>query len=245
LLTGSVSPERGVTSTFRLLAALIIAFAECGCWEGTSRDVLASVLSVEGSATISIDQGRSFSALRSAQAPGNHAILRTSPASRLSLALLPNCLVYLEQNGSVEIVRLSFTKDGNETGADMRARSAEAKLINGRLFVSNVWGEAQARLVVSTGNGEVSTPSNTSFWVEFTDGKTRVTCVSGWVEFRPSDSLASTRVPPGSIGQWPAKEANITAADADQRGQADLQQATELEQKLRELADKKRNVLPR
>jgi len=76
-------------------------------------------------------------------------------------------------------------------------------------------------------------------------GKTRVTCVSGWVEFRPSDSPASTRVPPGSIGQWPVKDANVTAADADPRGQEDLQQATELEQKLRELAGKKHNVLPR
>lgn len=194
---------------------------------------------------ISMDGGRTFSDLRATHNPGRHAIVRSASDSRLALALVPNCLSLLDQNSSLEIVRLSITKDGNETGEDMRARSAEIKLITGRLFVSNVWGEAQARLVIATGNGEVSTPSNTSFWVEFSEGKTRVTCVSGWVEFRPSDSPVSTRVPPGSIRQWPAKDSNITAADADLRGQEDLQRATELEQKLRELADKKRNVLPR
>jgi hypothetical protein len=242
---GVVSPAGARARTFRLIALLLVAIAEAGCWEGTNRDTLATILSLEGSATISLDGGRTFSALRAAQHPGSHAIVRSASDSRLALALVPNCLAFLDQNSSLEIVRLSMTKDGNETGDDMRARSAETKLINGRLFVSNVWGEAQARLVVSTGNGEVSTPSNTSFWVEFTDGKTRVTCVSGWVEFRPSDSPASTRVPPGSIGQWPAKDANVTAADADPRGQEELQHATELEQKLRDLSGKTRNVLPR
>ena len=242
---GAVSPEGAFTSTFRLVAVLIVALAGAGCWEGTSRDTLATILSLEGSATISLDGGHTFSELRATQNPGSHAIVRSASDSRLALALVPNCLAFLDRNGSLEIVRLSITKDGNETGDDMRARSAETKLISGRLFVSNLWGEAQARLVVATGNGEVSTPSNTSFWVESTDGKTRVTCVSGWVEFRPSDSPASTRIPPGSIGQWPAKDANVTAADADPRGQEDLQQATELEQKLRELAGKKHNVLPR
>lgn len=242
---GVVSPAGARARNFRLIVILLIALSEAGCWEGTSRDTLATILSLEGSATISIDGGRTFSDLRASQNPGSRAIVRSASDSRLVLALVPNCLSLLDQNSSLEIVRLSVTKDGNETGDDMRARSAETKLISGRLFVSNVWGEAQARLVVSTGNGEVSTPSDTTFWVEFTDGETRVTCVSGWVEFRPSDSPASTRVPPGSIGQWSAKDAKVTAADADPRGEEELQQATELEQKLRELSDKKRNVLPR
>ena len=53
------------------------------------------------------------------------------------------------------------------------------------------------------------------------------------------------RVPPGSIGQWPSATENITAADADPRGQDALHQAAELELKLRDLAARKRNVLPR
>ncbi|HEX8899341.1 MAG TPA: hypothetical protein VF751_11645, partial [Chthoniobacterales bacterium] len=98
--------------------------------------MLATVLSLEGSASISVDGGRSFSELRATENPASRTILRTLPASRLCLALLPTCLVDLEQNTSVEIVRLALTKDGNETGNDMQARFVEAKLIGGRIFVS-------------------------------------------------------------------------------------------------------------
>jgi hypothetical protein len=241
----AVSSGSAFASTSRLLATLLIALAECSCWEGTSRDVLATVLSLKGSASISVDHGRTFSELATAQNPGSNAILQTSPGSQLSLALLPNCLVHLEQNSSVEIMRLALTKDGNETGDDMQARLAEAKLITGRIFVSHVWGETRARLAISTDEGEVSTPSNAAFWIESGNGNTRVTCVNGWVEFRPSGATKSTRVPPGSTGQWPSADGNITAADADPRGQAALQQAAELEQKLRDLAARTRNVLPR
>jgi ferric-dicitrate binding protein FerR (iron transport regulator) len=159
--------------------------------------------------------------------------------------LLPNSLVHLDRDTSVEIVRISLTKDGNETGSDMRGRFAEIKLIKGRIFVSHVWGEAPARFSVMTSNGEVVTPSNALFIVQFEQEKTRVTCVSGWVGFQPSGAATATRVPPGSVGEWPSAGANITGAEVDPRGQEDLQQAIEIEQKLRELMARKRNVLPR
>lgn len=242
---GPVSPDRALAHALRFVAILLIALAEAGCWEGSSRDTLATVLSLEGSATIRADGGRTFSDLRTTDNPGAHAILRTAPGSRLALALLPNCLCVLDQNTALKISRLAISKDGNETGEDMRARVAETELMQGRIFVSHVWGEAQARLVVSTGNGDLSTPSNATVWIEFADGKTRVTCVSGWVEFRPSGAPASTRIPPGSVGQWPSTAAAFTAADADPRGQEDLEKGIELDRKLRELAAQKRNILPR
>jgi hypothetical protein len=234
-----------LASTFRVVAIIIIALAESACWEGTSRDVSATVLSLEGPAFLSIDGGRTFSELRPAQNLGSHAVLRTSAASQLSLALLPNCLVQLEANSSLEILRLALRKNGNETGDDIQERLAEAKLIDGRVFVSHVWGETRARLAVSTGNGEVSTPSNATFWIDLADGTTRVTCASGWVEFHPTGAAKATRVPPGSIGRWPSTNENITAADADPGGQDDLQKAIELEQELRDLMKRKRNILPR
>ena len=234
-----------LASTFRVVAVIVIALADSGCWEGTSREVSATVLSLEGPASISVDGGRTFSELRLTQNLASHAVLRTSAGSNLSLALLPNCLVHLEPNSSLEIVRLALRKDGNETGDDMQERLAEAKLIDGRVLISHVWGETRARLAVSTGNGEVSTPSNAVFWIELANGTTRVTCATGWVEFRPIGADKATRVPPGSIGQWPSVNGNITAADADPRGQDAVQQAPGLDQKLRDLAAQKRNVLPR
>lgn len=229
----------------RTVAIAFVAAAVSGCWEGTTRETLATVLSLEGTAEISSDGGRTFSPLRLSDTPGKSAIVRTASGSRLSLALLPNCLVYLDSDTSAEIGRLALTKDGNETGSDMRARFAEIKLNHGRIFASHVWGEARAHFSVATGGGNASTPSNASFWVEFTNGKTRVACASGWVEFRASDASDSTRVPPGSTGQWPSANGNITAAAADPQGQDDLQKAIELEQELRALINGRRNALPR
>lgn len=232
-------------SAFRLLALVLLAWVEGGCWEGATRETLATVLSVEGQASVSADGGHTFVALNSRHHPGKGEVLLTGAGSRLSLALLPNCLVRIEEGSSAEIVHIAVTKDGNETGGDMLARLAEVKLHRGRMLVSHVWGEARASLNIATENGEVSTPSNALFWLECTKGKTRVTCASGWVEFRRLGAPTSTRIPPGSIGQWPAGDGNLTQADADPRGQDDLQQATELEQKLGDLASRTRNVLPR
>jgi FecR protein len=237
--------EGALASSFRIVALLLVAIGYCGCWEGTSRETLATVLWLEGSVSVSSDHGRSFAELRATKNPGKGEILRTSSGARLWLALLPNSLVELDPETSVEIVRIGLTKDGNETGNDIRQRFSEINLRGGRIFVSHFWGEARARLAVSTGNGEVSTPSNAAFWVEFAEGKTRLTCVDGWVEFRPAEASSGTRILPGSIGQWPSGDGNIIAAATDSRGQDDLQQGLELEQKLRDLTSRKRNELPR
>jgi len=222
-----------------------VAAAQGGCWEGTTRETLATVLSIEGSASISSGDERTFTELRSSEHPGKNKTLLTSPASWLSLSLLPNALVFLDQDSSFQIVDLSLTKDGNETGSAMRGRFAEIKLIKGRICASHVWGEALARFRVITLEGEVTTPSNALFWVEATAGKTRVTCASGWVEFQPSGAPKGIRVAPGTVGEWPSAGTNLTAAEADPRGQEDVQQAIEIEQRLRDLASRRRNELPR
>lgn len=232
-------------TSLRLFAIISAALAQCGCWEGTSRETLATVLSAEGGAEISTDGGRTFSALHSDQTAGKNTVVRTGSTGRVSLALLPNCLVHLEPDTSLELVRIVLVKDGNETGTDVRARFADVKLIHGRIFVSHLWGETRARLGVALGGGEVSTPSNAAFWVEFAEEKTRITCVSGWIEFRPSTSPISTRIRPGWIGQWPSAGENPGPADADPRGQEELERGIELEQQMRDLLNKQRDVLPR
>lgn len=144
----------------------------------------------------------------------------------------------------MEIIRLAITKDGNETGDDMRARSAEIKLTKGRILISHSWGQARARLSLRTPDGEVTTPSNALFIVQREQQKTRVTCASGWVEFRPGGA-AATRIPPGSVGEWPSATSNVNNAEADPAAQEDLGRAIEAEQILRKLAAQKRNALPR
>lgn len=177
--------------------------------------------------------------------PGRGDVLETPGTSRAGLSLLPNLLVLLDRGARMEIIRLALVKDGNETGLDMRGRFAEVKLSQGRILVSHVWGEAQARFSLTTSEGEVTTPSNALFVIQSGQHKTRVTCVSGWVEFLPSGATHGIRVPPGSLGEWPRTTSNISQAEADPVAQEDLQQAIEAEQMLRGLAAPKRNIPPR
>ena len=165
--------------------------------------------------------------------------------SRAGISLLPNLLVLLDRGARMEIVRLALTKDGNETGNDMRARFAEIKMTSGRIFVSHSWGEALARFGLTTAEGEVTTPSNALFVVQADNQKTRVTCASGWVEFRPLAAANATRILPGSVGEWSSGKSSMTNADTDPVAQEELEQAAEVEQMLRGLAASKRNTLPR
>ncbi|HSP45672.1 MAG TPA: hypothetical protein VLO30_06740 [Chthoniobacterales bacterium] len=177
--------------------------------------------------------------------PGRDDILATPGTSRVGLSLLPNLLVQLDRGARMEIVRLAVTKDGNETGNDMQGRFAEIKLGNGRITVSHVWGEAVAQFTVVTPDGVVATPSDALFIIETGPQKTRVTCASGWVEFKPLGTGSGARIPPGSVGQWPSAGPNITQAEADPVAQEDLQEAVEVEQILRRLSTQKRNAFPR
>ena len=177
--------------------------------------------------------------------PGKSDILEMTGSSRAAISLLPNLLVQLDRNARLEIQRLAITKDGNETGGAMRGRYAEVKLLTGRMFASQAWGEAIAKFTVLTAQGELVTTSNALFCVEADGQKTRVTCVSGSVEFRGRDAETSTRIPPGFVGEWSASSSSLVAAESDARGQEDLQEGLEVEERLRALSSQNRLVLPR
>lgn len=230
---------------FRLVAATLFASAVCGCWHGSTREVSSNVLVVDGPASLDRGSGGKVVPLAFDSHPGRGDIIETQAESRASLSLLPNVLVQLERGARMKIIRLETTKDGNETGADIRARVAEIELNKGRILVSHSWGEALARFRLVTPQGEVTTPSNALFIVQAEQQKTRITCASGWLEFRPTGADNGTRVPPGSTGEWPSAGSNITPAETNPVAQEDLQQAIEVEQLLRKLAAQKRNSLPR
>lgn len=177
--------------------------------------------------------------------PGKGEILETTGGSRVAIALLPNLLVGLDHNARLEIVRLAITKDGNETGAAMQGRYADVKLLKGRMFVSQVWGEARAKFTVKTSQGELVTTSNTLFYVEGDEHKIRVTCVSGFVGFQPGATESVIRIPPGFVGEWSGSSSSLVAAETDARGQEELQEALEVDEKLRVLSSQNRLVLPR
>ena len=183
------------------------------------------------------DQDQSSPLLPGAHAGGG-AIIQTSAASRAALEILPNILVQLDHDTRIEIVRIEVTKDGNETGNDMRARHAAVRLSAGRAFVSHVWGEASSGFTVVTPHGELVTNSNSLYCLESDEHKTRVTCVTGTVRFQPSDGSAAMAIRGGFLAEWPSPTPGVIAAETDARAQEDLQETLDAERNLRRLISK-------
>ena len=186
-----------------------------------------------------------FVSLAPGMHPGEGDIMEMTDSSQATLSLLPNLLVQLDRNARVEIVRLAITKEGNETGAAIRGRYADVRLLSGRMFASQAWGEAIAKFSVRTSQGELVTTSNALFCLEADEHKTRVTCVSGFVSFQPTSAKATTRIPPGFLGEWSGVDSTLVAADSDERAQETLIEGLAIEQKLRQLSSKNRSALPR
>ena len=228
-----------------LISLLASAAVLSGCWEGTTAESLATVLSTEGAAEINSGPGRSFAPLQLTDHPGKRSVLRTASGSRVVLAPLPNSVVQLEGNSTLEIVRLVLTKDGNETGADMRARYVDLTLTSGRILASHAWGEATARFTVATAHGQLTVVSDALFWVESDAARTRITCASGSLGFQPSGTSTTTRVSSGFVAESSGTTLNVTPADADAESQERVVEALQIEQPLRDLAARNRNLLPR
>jgi hypothetical protein len=199
---------------------------------------------VEGPAIISVDARGRSGPLAPGANPGKGDILEMTGSSSAAISLLPNLLVQLDRNARLEILRLAITKDGNETGGAMRGRYAEVRLLTGRMFVSQAWGEAIAKLGIVIPQGELITTSNALFCVESDEQKTRVTCVSGYVGFQARKGEDVTPIPPGFVWEGSTSGAALVAAETDARGQADLLEGLEVEEKLRALSSQTRLVLP-
>lgn len=227
------------------LSFLCLASAQSGCWEGTTREVRATLLAIEeGAASSSNIPGKSARLMPAAQL-GVGAIIDIDDASRAAIALLPNLLVQLEDNTRLEILRLAITKDGNESGAAVLARYADLRIMSGRIFVSQSWGEAIARFTLVTPHGEIITTANSLFCVELEESKTRITCVSGSMGWRRREADALTRIAPGFVVELSATDSSQVAAEGDARGQETVKKGLEVEEKLRFLISQKRYVLPR
>lgn len=230
---------------FHVIALLALASGVSGCWEGTTRETLATVFSLEGKAEISSDGGRTFHPLQLSDHPGKRARLRTTPGAHVALAPLANSFVQVEGDTSVEIVRIALTKDGNETGSDIRGRNVDLWVPNGRILAWHTWGEAIARFTVATPHGELTVSSNALLWLEVDSARTRVTCASGSAGFRAKGGSTATRIGSGFVAESSGANVNLTPADADAQAQENVVEALELEQKLVGLTAGHRNALPR
>jgi len=99
-----------------------------GCWEGISRQVLATVLSLHGEVVYLSKGSSNFRPANSQAKLSAGAVLKTSSGARANLVLIPGALAQVSGDSELKINELKLRKDGNETGDAMRERIARITL---------------------------------------------------------------------------------------------------------------------
>src|SRR5260370_38082263 len=140
-------------SCARIGLATILAFVLSGCWEGMSRQVVATILSLRGQIVYSSKEGGSFEPVSSETKLGAGSTLRTPTDGAINLALVPGALAQISGDSELKIEELKLTKDGNETGDSIRERIARIELRRGGMIVLF---EGFARFAIETPEAKIS-----------------------------------------------------------------------------------------
>ena len=213
-----------------------------GCWEGVSRQVLGTVLSVRGEVVYQKDKEAGFHSLTLQANPGPGSVLRTGSEGRANLALVPGALVQVSGNSELKIEELRLTKEGNETADGMRKRTARVRLNRGSVnIVFERRDTSELRFAFSTRDVTISADEDCVCRVSVQNESTRVTCVRGKAYAWAGNSEPSI-VKAGYSQEWPPGLMTIAADDA--RAQTDVTDALEAERELRQLQDKQTDRLP-
>ena len=213
-----------------------------GCWEGVSRQVLATVLSAQGKIFYQTDEGGDLRPLTLQTNPGAGSTLRTGADGRANLALVAGVLVQISADSELKIEALRLRKDGNETDDGMRDRTARARLNRGSMSVVFQRQDASdLRFTIGTPNVAISADEDCVCRVSVQDGNSRVTVVRGkayaWAG-NPEPSIVKA----GYFQDWPSGSMAIIADDP--RGQSDVIDALEAERELLQLQAQQLNRLP-
>jgi len=210
-----------------------------GCWEGVSRDVLSTLLSVDGEVVSSSKGSAEFYPANSQTKLSAGSILRTSKGARANLILIPGALVRLLERAELKIDELRLTKDGNETGDAVRERIARVELHRGGM-VGRFKGIA--RFAIETPNAAINVLPDCLFCLDVNENRTRLTCIRGKV-FANSKSGQSVSVDAGFVCEWPSKNPPLPAAE-DKQAQTDTTAGLQVARELQDLAAAQRDRLP-
>src|SRR5438477_11276201 len=103
-------------SCARIGLATIFTFVLSGCWEGMSRQVVATILSLRGQIVYSSKEGGSFEPISSETKLGAGSILRTFTDVVVNIALIPGELKQVYGNSELMYEDLELTQYFNDTG---------------------------------------------------------------------------------------------------------------------------------
>jgi hypothetical protein len=215
------------------------ALSLSGCWEGITKEVVATILSIRGQVTFSSKGSTNFRPLdsKSGIAPGS--IVRTSSDAQIDLSLVPGALARVSGDSELKIEELSITKDGNETGDAMRERVAQVELTQGGLIVLF---EGFGRFTIKTRNVTINVLPSCLFRLDVDQSKTRVTCIRGKLYVTPQNGEL-VAVSGGLFREWPSSNDGMSVTE-DQQAQADTTATLEVARQLQELDAGQRNRLP-
>ena len=219
--------------------ALIPALALSGCWEGISREVLATVLSTRGEIVSSSSKSVEFRPVDRETKLGAGSILRTSSEGQVDLMLIPGALARVSGSSELKIEELSLTKDGNETGDAIRQRMARMELRRGTMVVLF---EGFAHFTIETREATIRVLPSCLLRVDVDEKEVRATCVRGKAYATPKSGQVVT-VDAGHFREWPSERGAVSATE-DPRGQKNTLAALEVARSLQELADAQRDRLP-
>src|SRR5947209_10270833 len=116
---------------FAFLSSLLLG----GCWEGLSRNILATVLSSRGQIVVSTNGSANPQSVNQGSMLGAGSVLRSSNGAKLDLQLIPGALAEISGDSEFKIDQLTITMDGNETGDGILDRVARLSIVRGQIVV--------------------------------------------------------------------------------------------------------------
>ncbi len=215
------------TATLCLFALLF--FSSCG--PHFQREVSSAVLALEGPAE-GTSQGQSRRLTTDDWLlPGTK--IATAPGSRLDLMLLPGILVELAGDTEIEITRLRFARDGDETIGPMKAREGSIRLRRGTLVVAVGQAQRRSRIFIQTPAGDLTAFDLRTFKLEVNGDRTRALVVRGRVNFKPTGGGAPVNMDAGYFAEFPSSDpAPRAAAQSDAAAQAEVRRILRVEKRL-------------
>jgi hypothetical protein len=230
-------------STFTLLLALCCGLAN-GCSGGVTRRTAATVLSVKGNVVFGMAEQNNFQPVTRESRIYDGNIVRTSDGALLNLGLIAAALAQMSSNSEIKIEELKIAKDGNQTGGNMRSRSARIRLNRGKItLLFSGRDKSTSQFAVSTPAVTVTADSDCLLRVQRDDTTTRVTCVQGKV-YASTGAQPPIAIGAGYFQQWPSTRPEPVAATEDAAAQIDITDSLEIENQLRELGADWQNRRP-
>jgi len=227
----------------RLPALCCWLIALCGalaaCYDGTTRNVQAIVLSVEGLAKLN-HQSKSPRSIATSSRLSVGDSIETGDQAQLQSLLLPGMSIALGPNSELQIEQLRMGKDGNAMVNPIRLRTARLQLIRGVVDATVETSDVpKVDLTIVTASGIIVARAGSLLRIEAAMQNTRILCIRGKLQLQAAHH-DTEMLDPGFFEDWPTSIGAPRPADSEAKAQGDLVEALENEHMLLSLENDER-----